>query len=337
MTSSTPPSATRRRLLLGTGALALASVLDIRKTALAQTASDAYPVRPITFIVPWPAGSVSDNTMRVLAKAAGDALGQPLVVENRPGASGMLGLKQMISAPPDGYTIGQVPLSVTRFSQLGTIKIDALKDIDYIARAAGLAFGIVVRSDSPYRDLKSLMEYARANPGKLTYGSPGVGNQTHIGMEVLLQDEKIDMVHVPYKGGNEAVQALMGGHVDLVADSSTWAPLVLDGRLRLLSTWGETRLKRFPDTPTLQELGYKLVMSAPGGVGAPAGLPSVIQERLRAAFRTATLSPQFQAALDQYDMTVMYQDAPEYRAYIEDSYRNETNVIAQLNLRKILK
>src|SRR5690606_7923132 len=148
-------------------------------------------------------------------------------------------------ASPDGYTIGQVPLSVTRFSQLGTIQIDALKDIDYLARAAGLAFGIAVRSDSPHQDLKSLIEYARANPGTRTRGAPGVGNQTRSGMEVLLEDEKIEVVHVPCKGGNGALQALMGGHVGLVADSSAWAPLVLQGRLRLLSTWGETRLKRF--------------------------------------------------------------------------------------------
>lgn len=324
----------RRTVLKGLAGALVAPALPLSGLARAEA---AYPNRPINFICPWPAGSISDTTMRVLAKLASDELGQPIVVENRAGASGMLGVKSMTNAKPDGYTIGQIPLSVTRFSQLGTVKIDALKDITYIARVAGLAFGIVVRADSPFKDMKSLMAYAKANPGKLTYGSPGVGNQTHIGMESLLKSSGVSMTHVPFKGGNEATQALLGGHVDLVADSSTWAPFVESGQLRLLSTWGEQRLKRFPNVPTLKEQGFNLVMNAPGGIGAPAGLPVAVETRLREAFRKAALNPAFQAALDKYDMIVMYQDAKDYRAFIEQSYREETALIARLNLRELLK
>lgn len=319
----------RRPFILGAVAAALAPQLPAR--------ADNYPSKPIVFICPWPAGSISDTTMRALVKEAGDQLGQPIVVENRPGASGMLGVKALANARPDGYTIGQIPLSVTRFSQVGNVKIDALKDYSYIARAAGLAFGIVVRADAPYQDLPSLLAYAKAHPGKLTYGSPGIGNQTHIGMEILLKQYGVDITHLPFKGGNEATQALMGGHVDLVADSSTWATLALDGKLRVLATWGEQRLKRFPHVPTLRELGIDLVMAAPGGVGAPAGLPPAVETRLREAFRKATLSPQFASVLDRYDMAVMYQDAKDYRAFIEQSYREETQLIERLNLREIFK
>lgn len=321
-------SARRRALVASVGMLPFA--------AFSQPDAN-YPNRPIIFVCPWPAGSISDTTMRVLAQQASAHLGQPIVVENRAGASGMLGVKAMTQAKPDGYTIGQIPQSITRFSQVGNVKIDALNDVTYIARAAGLAFGLVVRADSPHKDLAALLAYAKANPGKLTYGSPGIGNQTHIGMEALLQKLGIEMTHVPFKGGNEATQALLGGHVDLVADSSTWAPFVLGGRLRLLATWGEKRLKRFPNTPTLKELGYDVTMTAPGGIGAPANLPAPIATKLREAFRKAVLSGEFQSVLDKYDMAVMYQDAPDYRRSIEQSYREETVLIEKLNLREILK
>ena len=171
-------SARRRALMAAAGMLPFA--------AFAQPDAN-YPSKPIVFVCPWPAGSISDTTMRVLAQQASTHLGQSIVIENRVGASGMLGVKAMTQARPDGYTIGQIPLSITRFSQVGNVKIDALHDVTYIARAAGLAFGIVVRADSPYKDLAALLAYAKAHPGKLSYGSPGVGNQTHIGMEALLQ------------------------------------------------------------------------------------------------------------------------------------------------------
>nr|WP_277401583.1 tripartite tricarboxylate transporter substrate binding protein [Achromobacter xylosoxidans] len=275
--------------------------------------------------------------MRALCQAASAELGQPIVVENRPGVSGMLGLKAMVSSAPDGYTIGQVPLSVTRFSQLGTIQIDLAKDLDYIARAAGLAFGIAVRVDSPWKTLDDMVQAALARPDHYSYASPGMGNQTHIGMEILSRQVGMKMMHVPFKGGSEATQALLGGHVDAVADSSTWAPFVLDGRLRLLATWGEQRLARFPDVPTLKEQGYALAMSAPGGVAAPAGLPPAVREKLREAFRAAVLSPQHKAATDKYDMTVMYEDAGDYKAFVAKTYAEETRIIEDLKLREILK
>jgi len=275
--------------------------------------------------------------MRALCQAASAELGQTVVVENRAGVSGMLGLKAMASAAPDGYTIGQVPLSVTRFAQLGTIALDPLKDLDYIARAAGLAFGIAVRADSPWQTLDDLVQAVRARPGHYSYASPGMGNQTHIGMEIFSRQAGIKMLHVPFKGGNEATQALLGGHVDAVADSSTWASFVLAGRLRLLATWGEQRLARFAQVPTLREQGYALVMSAPGGVAAPAGLPPAVHQKLRTAFRAAVLSPQHKSATDRYDMTVMYQDADDYKAFVAQTYAQETRIIEELKLREILK
>lgn len=332
MTSRTP-DATRRALLQ---AAACAPLFGL--AALPVRAAQPYPNRPITFIVPWPAGSVSDVTMRALCQAASQAMnGATIIVENRAGVSGMLGLNTMASAAPDGYTIGQVPLSAARFAQLGTLQIDPRKDLDFIARAAGLAFGIAVQAESPWKTLDDLVQAAKAEPERLSYASPGVGNQTHIGMEVLSRKAGIRMMHVPYKGGSEATQALLGGHVDAVADSATWAPFVQSGRLRLLATWGEQRLARFPDVPTLQELGYDLVMSAPGGVAGPAGMPPEVLATLRQAFRTAVLSSTHKEATDKYDMTVMYQDAEAYQAFMRETYDQETQIIADLDLRNLLK
>lgn len=299
--------------------------------------SQAWPARPITFIVPWPAGSTSDNVMRALVQIASAPLGQPIVVDNRAGASGMLGVQALANAKPDGYTIGQVPLSVTRFAQLGTLRIDPRKDLTPIARVAGLTFGIVVRPDSPYKTMAELLAFAKAHPGKLTYGSAGIGNQTHIGMEMIEAATGVQFTHIPYKGGNEATQGLLGGHVDMVADSSGWAPLVLQDKLRLLCTWGDQRLKRFPGVPTLKEMGYDVQISAPGGVGAPAGIPAEAEARLVAAFRQATLSPEFQLALDRFDMPQMYQGPADYRKTLEQSYAEETRLIDKLKLREVLK
>lgn len=299
--------------------------------------AQSYPGKPISFIVPWPAGSTSDGVMRALVQIASQQLGQPIVVENKPGASGMLGVAALAGARPDGYTIGQIPLSVTRFSQIGTLKIDPRQDLTPIARVAGLTFGIVVRPDSPFASMKDLLAHAKANPGKLTYGSPGLGNQTHIGMEIIEQATGVRFTHIPYKGGNEATLGLLGGQVDMVADSSGWAPLVLQGKLKLLTVWGDQRLKRFPEVPTMKELGYNVQIAAPGGVAGPANLPPEVSAKLAEAFKSATLSPEFQSAVDKFDMPVMYQSPQDYRRYLEQSYAEETRLIEKLNLKEVLK
>ena len=302
------------------------------KLAFAQ----AYPDRPITFICPWPAGGTADITMRALCTAASKVLGQAIVVENRTGASGMLGLKAMATARPDGSTIGQIPISVTRFSQLGTVQLDPLKELTYIARTSGQTFGIAVRADSPWKTLKDFVAAAKAAPGKLTYGSAGIGGATHVGMEEFALAAGIQLNHIPYKGGAPALQDLLGGQVDALADSSSWAPHVKAGKLRLLATWGEKRTQDFPDVPTLKEQGFDVVVDAPNGIGAPKGLDPAIAARLREAFRQAAASPEFVAACDKIDAPLMYLDGPDYEKYVATVYRKETVLIDKLRLRELM-
>jgi tripartite-type tricarboxylate transporter receptor subunit TctC len=323
-------STTRRQLLLGSlGSAVLASPFS-------RAVAAGYPERPITFICPWPAGGTADQTMRALCAAAAKQLGQPLVVENKTGASGMLGLKAMASAKPDGYTIGQIPISVTRFSQLGSVQIDPLKDLTYLARTSGQTFGIAVQASSPFKTVKDLVAFAKANPGKLAYASAGIGGATHVGMEELALAAGVQFNHIPFKGGSEALQALMGGHVDVLADSSSWAPHVQAGKLRLLATWGEQRTNDFKEVPTLREAGFDVVVDAPNGIGAPKGLDAAVAMRLRAAFKAAVAGAEFAAACAKIDAPVMYLDGPEYEKYVAAMYKKETALIERLKLREVM-
>jgi tripartite-type tricarboxylate transporter receptor subunit TctC len=296
-----------------------------------------FPDRPITFICPWPAGGTADQTMRALCAAAAKELGQAMVVENKVGASGMIGLKAMTSAKPDGYTLGQIPISVTRFSQLGSVAIDPQKDITYLARTSGQTFGIGVLPDSPFKTLQQLLKAAQTNPGKVTYAHSGIGGATHVGMEELAIAAGVQLAHIPFKGGTEALQAVLGGHVDVLVDSSSWAPHVEAGKLRLLATWGEQRTARFKDVPTLKEAGFNVVVDAPNGVGAPRGLDAAVAAKLRDAFRAAVASTEFKQACDKIDAPLLYLDGPDYEKYMMQTFKKETQLIQRLNLKALLK
>lgn len=309
-------------------------------TALAGTGSlwaQSYPERPITFICPWPAGGTADQSMRALCTVASRVLGQAVAVENRAGASGMIGSKALASAKPDGYTIGQIPISVTRFSQLGTLQADPRKDFTYLARTSGQTFGIAVPANSPFKTLRDLVAAAKASPGIVTYAHAGIGGATHVGMEEFAAAAGLQLSHVPYKGGAEALQGVLGGHVDALADSSSWAPHVQAGKLRLLATWGEQRPPRFKDTPTLREMGYDVVVDAPNGIGAPRGLPPAVEAKLREAFRVAVASPEFKSVIDKLDAPLLYLDGPEYAQYVNTVYQKETVLIEKLKLRELMR
>lgn len=324
----------RREFLLSSLGSLGAAALAMGVAPCARAAS--YPERPINFICPWPAGGTADLTMRALCTAAARQLGQTIVFENKAGASGMLGLKAMTSAKADGYTIGQIPISVARFSQLGTVQIDPLKDLTYLALTSGQTFGIAVRVESSYKTLKDLVAAAKAKPGQISYASAGIGGATHVGMEEFAHTAGVQFNHIPYKGGAPALQDLLGGQVEALADSSAWAPHVKAGRLRLLATWGAKRTQDFPDVPTLREQGFDVVVDAPNGVGAPRGLDPAIERRLREAFRAAAASPEFIGACDKIDAPVMYLDGPEYAQYMVTTLQREAQLIERLKLKDLL-
>ncbi len=216
------------------------------------------------------------------------------------------------------------------------MQIDPLKDLSYIARTSGQTFGIAVQSSSPWKTLKDFVAHAKANPGKVTYSSSGVGGATHVGMEEFAMVAGIQLNHISYKGGAEALVALMGGHVDALADSSSWAENVKSGKLRLLATWGEKRTNDFKDVPTLKEQGYNVVVDAPNGIGAPKGLDPAVLARLREAFKAAVASPEFVAACDKIDAPLMYLDGPDYEKYVVANVAKEKVMIEKLKLRELM-
>lgn len=329
MRSIPPPDLRRRRLLAGAAAASLLAPLAAKAAG--------YPSRPITFICPWPVGGTADQSMRALCQIASGVLGQPIVVENRAGASGMIGTKALAVAQPDGYTIGQIPISVTRFSQLGMLQLDPRTELSYLARTSGQTFGIAVLASSPFKTLNDVVAHAKSHPGQVTYGHAGIGGATHVGMEEFALAAGVQFNAIAYKGGSAALQDVMGGQIDLLADSSSWAPHVESGKLRLLATWGESRPPRFKDAPTLKELGYDVVVDAPNGIGAPKGLDPVAERKLREAFRVAVNSDAFKQVADRIDAPVMYLDGPEYQAYVASVYRQETALISRLKLKALLQ
>jgi tripartite-type tricarboxylate transporter receptor subunit TctC len=317
----------RRRHLIQLAAATLAA-------ASMGAQAQGFPAKPIRLVIAFPAGGPTDITMRQLADNAGKILGQPVVVENRPGAGGTLPAQLLQSSPADGYTLAQIPLGVFRLPYTTKINWDPVKDINYVLNVTGYAFGIVVPTDSPIKNWNDFVAYAKANPGKLSYGSTGTLTSPHLTTELIAQKLGIQLNHIPYKGSSELAQAITGGHIMAAADSTGFAPLVKAGKLRVLNTWGEKRLEQFPDAPTLKELGIDIVQNSPFGIGAPRETPPDVMKKLHDAFKRAMEDPSYVQALHRYDMLPMYMDSAQYSRFAQDTFRTEKALVEKLGLAK---
>jgi tripartite-type tricarboxylate transporter receptor subunit TctC len=306
------------------------SLLCISLVCNAQT----YPTRPVTFIVPWPPGGSTDIVMRSLSVIAEKHLGQRIVIENKPGVTGTMGAQALAGgARPDGYTISQMPITVFRLPAMMKTNYDPSSDFTWIIHLTGYTFGVVVRADSPWKTWKDLVAHAKANPGKVTYATPGNGSSLHITMEDIAQREGIQWVQVPFKGYAEGAQALLGGHVDVHADSTGWAEQVNAGRLRLLVTWGAQRTKRWPNVPTLKEVGYPIVSNSPFGIAGPKGMDPAVVKVLHDAFRKALEDPEFQKTLEKFDQEAYYLNSADYAALAKKSIEEERVAVQRLKLK----
>ncbi|GAC1355671.1 MAG: tripartite tricarboxylate transporter substrate binding protein [Variovorax sp.] len=300
--------------------------------ALAQ--APAFPSRPVKLVIAFPAGGPTDITMRQLAENAGKILGQPVIIDNKPGAGGTLPAQALQSTQPDGYTLAQIPLGVFRLGYTTKINWDPVKDITYVINVTGYAFGIVVPAASPLKTWADFVAYAKAHPGELTYGSTGALTSPHLTTELIAQKAGIQLQHVPYKGSADLMQAVVGGHLMAAADSTGFAPQVEAGKLRVLNTWGEKRLAKFPDAPTLKELGYDIVQNSPFGIGAPKGTPPEVVRRLHDAFKKAMEEPSYVASLGRYDMLPNYMSSADYTKFAQDTFGREKALIEKLGLAK---
>jgi tripartite-type tricarboxylate transporter receptor subunit TctC len=315
-----------RRALVGT-ALAAAPAGEAHAQA-------AWPARGVTLIVPWPAGGSTDVSMRAMAEVAAKHLGQPIVIDNKPGAAGTLGPATMAAtARGDGYTIAQMPISMFRLPYMQKTSFDPTKDFTYICNLTGYTFGVVVKKDSKFQTFKDLIEAARAEPGKITYATPGAGTTLHITMEQIAAAAGVKWTQVPFRGGAETSAAVLGGHVSATADSTGWGPLVDAGELRLLCTWGAARTKKWPAVPTLTELGFPIVSDSPFGIAGPRNMNPVAVQKLSDAFRMALEDPTVLAMLERFDMSPRYKNTADYVAFVNETIAEQKVLIERLGLK----
>jgi tripartite-type tricarboxylate transporter receptor subunit TctC len=320
----------RRQWIQRTTISAVLGASALATSALAQS----FPAKPIKLLIAFSAGGPTDITMRSLADNASKILGQPVVVENKAGAGGTLPAQALQTAQPDGYTVAQIPLGVFRLPYTTKMTWDPIKDISYILNVTGYAFGIAVPTSGPIKTWAEFVAYAKANPGKLSYGSTGTLTSPHLTTELIAQKLGLQLNHIPYKGSADLNQAVMGGHLMALADSTGFAPLVESGKVKVLVTWGEQRLAKFPDAPTLKEVGIDIVQNSPFGIAAPRGTPPEVVKKLHDAFKKAMEEPSYVQALARYDMLPMYMDSAQYLKFAQDTFAREKALVEKLGLAK---
>lgn len=315
----------RRNLL----ALALAT-----STGLAA-AQGAWPARPITMIVPFPPGGLADIVARPVAEALSRELGQPVVIENRAGAGGGVGMAQAAKAAPDGYTLLMALSSFTVIPEadqiLGRAPMYALNALKPIARYTADPTVLAVRADAPWKTVKDFVEDAKKRPGAINYGSSGNYGTMHVPMEILAQTAGIKLTHIPYTGAGPAVVALLGGQVDAVSSGpATVLQHVKAGKLRVLGHWGSARLETLPDVPPLRDAGYQAEYAQWSGLFVPAGVPEAVVQRLRAAARAAANDAKVKEVILGAGSPVLYLDTPEFDAYVQADAKRMAEVVRRM-------
>ena len=292
-----------------------------------------YPSKPVTLIIPYPPGGSTDLSSRALANSMKKYLGQPVICENKPGGGGTVGPSLVVTKAPDGYTLGIITGSSSIAYHMGKLNFQPLDDVTHIARWGGFLFGLVVRADAPWKTLQELIEYSKQNPGKITYGSPGVGTPTHLAVEELISAVGVQWTHMPFKGGSETMTALLGGHIDVLSDSSGWAPLVDAGKFRLLANWGFQRSPRYPNVPTVKEI-YGIASPGFLALMGPKNMPPNIVQKVGEAVKKATEEQEFREALKKLDMAILYQNPADYEKFVRLDYDSIGKVVKALGLDK---
>lgn len=292
-----------------------------------------WPSKPIKLTIAYGAGGTTDMSARLLGSLLEKELGQTVVCQNKPGGGGTVAASIAATQKPDGYelfTLVTAPAALTPHMQ--EVPFDPLTDFTPIARYGLWHYALVVKADAPFKSFKDFIEYAKANPGRVSYGLSGAGTPQHLVMERLKMEEGIDWKPIPFKSGTEAVTACMGGHVTAVAGVTEWVPQVKGGDMRLLAVFDEERMAEFPDVPTLKELGYDIVAPSCLGIAGPKGLPEPVVSKLATAIKKAVADPKFVELMERIMIKIAYLDSKAFDAYIRDIYETQGKIIREAGL-----
>jgi tripartite-type tricarboxylate transporter receptor subunit TctC len=314
-------------------------------TALAGAAAVAAPLqafsqarwkpdKPITIYNPFAAGGVTDVHMRLLGEIVGKILGQQIVIDIKPGAAGTLAPAMLLNAKPDGQTLAVMSINTLRYPHYQQTTWNPLTDFTYITGLSGYTMGIVVRTDSPWKTFEDMIGAGKKEPDKYNYGTSGVGGTGQLMMIEVEQATGAKFTHVPYKGGAEWMQALMGGEIQFIADAAQWAPFVDDGKCRILAFATEQRIPRYKDVPTMIELGVKVVGQSPYGLLGPKGMPPEIVESLYQAFKQASADPKVTEYLAKFIQVPWEKNPTEFRAFAEKYYVDVKPLLIKAGLAK---
>ena len=298
-------------------------------------AQSDYPSKPITFIVGYPAGGVTDLMARALAEPVEKILGQPVVVSNKPGASASLSLALLAQAKPDGYTIGMTPSAATLFLPIvQKVNYDPLKDFTYIIGAANYAMALVVKADAPWKDFKEFLAYAKKNPGKVKYGQGGPHQVATFVMEVLGKQQGVQWESVPFVGEPDQIAAVLGGHITAATSTSSYLPHVRSGQMKILALMSNKRWPEFPEIPTLKDLGFDLVVDGLMGVAGPKGLPDPIRAKLEQALTQAIKAPPYLELLKKIALFEDYKSSKELTRYVTESVNYHKELVRKAGFKE---
>ena len=300
--------------------VAIATLASAGLTSIGVQAQTAFPSKPISMIVPFPPGGPTDLVARVIAQKMSESMGQPVVIDNRGGANGNLGAMMAVKAPADGYTLLYNTSSITLSPALyKSLSYDVKRDLAPVALTAVVPLALVVSLSVPANTVKEFIAYAKANPGKLSYGSAGNGNVTHLGAFQFVQANGIDAVHIPYKGSAPADVDLVGGQIQFMTDTvNSVMPFVRDKRLRMLAVTTSKRMSLFPDVPTLAESGMPgFEVGAWQGVMVPANTPKPIIQRLNNEVMKALQTPEVRQKLALQGAEPLGSTPEAYAEYVQ--------------------
>jgi tripartite-type tricarboxylate transporter receptor subunit TctC len=312
----------------------LAALLLVAAAGLAS-AQTPYPSKPIAMIVPFPPGGLADIVARPVAEAMSRELGQPVVVENKSGAGGGVGMAYAAKAPPDGYTVLLALSSLTVIPEadvvLGRPQMFAPNSLRPIARITADPTVLAVRAEAPWKTVKDFVEDAKKRPGAINYGSSGNYGTMHVPMEILSQNAGIRMTHVPFTGAGPAVIALLGGQIDAISSGpATVLQHVKSGKLRVLAHWGTNKLEALPDVPSLKDAGYNAEYAQWSGLFVPAATPEPIVQRLRAAAKAAAQDAKVKQVILNAGSPILYQDTLDFERYVQADAKRMAEVVKKI-------